>query len=172
MTKQVLSAGGAGVKLFVSGRPRTKGSLKPVHRKVGPGRCAVALTEDGRYSEPWKRAMIAGIRAQCAIGKFPGAVVVDLFFRFDRLCAPDDAMPWPTREQGEFAHGDEDKLRRNALDALTQSGLLADDSLSVGGANWKRWTRPEAGEQCGVLIRVRAADEVDLAALLVEEARP
>jgi hypothetical protein len=105
--------------------------------------------------------MIRAIRAQvgdlCIRNAFP--VVVDTYFRFERLCKPDHAMPWPTRERGEFAHGDEDKLRRNALDALTQSGLILDDSLVVGGRIGKRWVRD--GESPGVRIIVSSVPDVD-----------
>ncbi len=66
MAKQVLGGeSGARVRIEASGRPRTKGSLVPIHTKLGPGRCKVALTEDGRYAVPWKRTMIKAVRAQC-----------------------------------------------------------------------------------------------------------
>jgi Holliday junction resolvase RusA-like endonuclease len=145
----------SGVAVFCPGRPRTKGSLKPVHVKMGAGRCRVSLTESGEYATAWKQAMIAAIRAACECVRWPGSVRVDTFFRFERLCVPDQEMPWPTREKGEYAHGDEDKLRRNALDALTQSGLILDDALVIGGEVWKRWVRDE--ELPGVLIVVTPA---------------
>lgn len=97
--------------------------------------------------------MVRAIREVCQVGRYPGPVEVHTFFRFARLCEPDQTMPWPTREGGEFGHGDEDKLRRNALDALTQSGLILDDSLVVGGRPHKRWCLD--GEQPGVWIVVR-----------------
>jgi hypothetical protein len=129
----------------------------------------VSLKESGEYSVPWKREMIRAIRAACVVERFDAPVVVDTFFRFERLCVPDGSMEWPTREKGEYAHGDEDKLRRNALDALTQSGLILDDALVIGGRSWKRWVRPEAGEFCGVLIRVRPATPEDLDDILAAE---
>lgn len=152
--RQVLSEV-TGVRLFVPGRPRTKGSLKPVHIRMGAGRCRVSLTESGEYAVAWKQDMIKAIRAACVCERYAGPVRVDTFFRFEKLCVPDQELPWPTRETGEYAHGDEDKLRRNALDALTQSGLIFDDSLVTGGQNWKRWTL--AGEKAGVLIAVTPA---------------
>lgn len=153
MGKQVLGANGASVMIDVSGRPRTKGSLKPVHVKMGPGKCRVSLTESGEYATPWKRTMIAAIKAACVVDRWPGPVVVDTFFRFERLCLPDQDMPWPTRAEGTYAHGDEDKLRRNALDALTQSGLILDDALVIGGSTLKRWCADD--ERAGVTIIVR-----------------
>jgi hypothetical protein len=161
--------GGSRVVVSVAGRPRTKGSLKPVHRKLGPGRCSVSLTESGEYSKPWLQAIVRAIKAQCVAERYAGPVVVDCFFRFDRLCSTDPALDWPTREQGTYAHGDEDKLRRQVLDALTQSGLILDDSLSIGGANYKRWTWPEDGETCGVLIGVRPAMPTDIAVIRAME---
>lgn len=148
-----LAAGPVTIEAF--GRPRTKGSLKPVHIKMGPGRCRVSLTESGEYAVAWKQAMIRAVREQCVIGRYAGAVSVDCSFRFERLSKADLDLPWPTRASGEFAHGDEDKLRRNALDALTQSGLILDDALVVGGSTLKRWC--DEGEFAGVIIVVRAA---------------
>jgi Holliday junction resolvase RusA-like endonuclease len=158
---------GGGVRVSVSGRPRTKGSLVPVHVRVGPGKCRVTLRESGEYSESWKLETVRAIRAQCIVERFAGPVVVDMFSRFEKLCEPDHGMLWPTREGGTYGHGDEDKLRRNVLDALTQSGLILDDSNVVGGQSWKRWTM--GGESAGVLIKVRPAEIGDLHAILAAE---
>lgn len=178
--KQILSESG-GVRVWCPGRPRTKGSLKPTHVRLGGGRCKVGLREDGEYSVPWKHRMIKAIREQCAVGAWPGPVEVHAFFRFEPEGEPPKRFPgacpvcggkgghlasceysgrpasrdWPTGRQ----YGDEDKLRRNLLDALTQSGLLADDSLVVGGQTWKRFVRP-GEEEAGVLFMVRAVREV------------
>lgn len=155
MEKQSLADGS--VRIEVIGRPRTKGSLVPEHKKIAPGKCRVTLKESGEYSVAWKNEMIRAIRNQCTVNRYPHAVVVDTFFRFERLCLPDQAMPWPTREKGEFAHGDEDKLRRNALDALTQSGLIFDDALVIGGTTLKRFARND--EKPGVDIRVTPVND-------------
>ena len=148
--KQILSESG-GVRVWCPGRPRTKGSLKPTHARLGGGRCKVGLREDGEYSVPWKNKMIAAIREQCAVTAWPAPVEVHAFFRFERegLVRQNEGpsgelLLWPAGRQ----YGDEDKLRRNLLDALTQSGLLADDSQVVGGQTWKRFVRP--GEDAGV----------------------
>lgn len=153
------------LRIFVHGRPRTKGSLQPDHRKVAPGVCKVGLRESGRYSVPWKNEMIRSIRASgLRMRRHEADVRIDLSFRFARAIPSDDAMPWPTRMTGEWAHGDEDKLRRNALDAITQAGFVKDDCLSIGGCNFKRWTR--GVEPAGVLIVVRAATDRDLEEIL------
>lgn len=151
-----LVGGGVVARLFVPGRPRTKGSLKPVHQRVAPGKCRVSLTEDHALSTPWKKKMMAAMRP-LAVSEYGGPVEVHCFFRFAREQAvgggvwPSHASAWPTAPD----IGDEDKLRRNVLDALTQSHLLADDALVVGGMNYKRWCTP--GEEPGVLISVEAA---------------
>lgn len=139
----------------VVGRPMTKGSMRPVHVKVKPGVCRVALTESGEYSKPWKNEMIRAIRAQAEIRRDAGPVFVDTEFRFERLAASDQRMDWPTREKGTYAHGDVDKLQRNVLDALTQAGLILDDALVVGGVALKRFCNE--GEAPGVTIVVRPA---------------
>lgn len=171
-------------RLFVPGRPRTKGSLKPMHIPGKNGRgCTVGLTEDHALSTPWKNEMIKVIRCELGIkgayrmeqrGKkrvkvfvrtdaapYPEPVEVHAFFRFERDLSvamgtrghvvPSHSTPWPTDD----GIGDEDKLRRNVLDALTQSGLILDDRMVIGGGNWKRWVEP--GERSGVAILVRSA---------------
>lgn len=148
------------LQLDIPGRPRTKGSLRPVHIKLGGGRCRVSLTESGEYATAWKHTMIQAIKREQpsilpSVWPYTGAVEVHSFFRFERLTGTDAALQWPTRVSGEWSHGDEDKLRRNLLDALTQSGLLADDCLVVGGYNLKRFCEP--GEQPGVQVMVRTA---------------
>jgi Holliday junction resolvase RusA-like endonuclease len=159
--KQILGGdGGSRVVVDAAGRPRTKGSLKPIHQKLGAGRCRVSLTESGEYSDAWKRTVIAAIRAACVVSRFAGPVIVDCVFRFERLCEPDQALAWPTREQGTYAHGDVDKLTRLIFDSLTQSGLILDDSLIVGGSSFKRWALD--GETAGVQVTVHNVDSVGL----------
>lgn len=161
MSLQVLSEP-AGVRVWCPGRPRTKGSLKPVHIRMGGGRCRVSLTESGEYAVAWKEAMIAAVRAVCECSRWAEPVEVHTFFRFERLTVGErvevdresGGVVWPVRAKGEFAHGDEDKLRRNCLDALTQSGLILDDALVVGGQNWKRYCEPD--EESGVMIFVQS----------------
>jgi hypothetical protein len=151
-------------KVFVPGRSRTKGSLKPVHIKLGGGRCKVSLTEDHALATPWKKRMIQALK-MALLGRpernevYAGAVEIHCFFRFERGQAvgggvwPSHETLWPTAPD----IGDEDKLRRNVLDALTQAHVIADDALSIGGMNYKRWC--EEGEQPGVLIVVLEAPE-------------
>ena len=161
-------------KVFVEGRSRTKGSLKPVHIRMGGGRCKVSLTEDHALATPWKKRMIHALNVARASDvdrdqAYADAVEIHCFFRFERERAvgggawPSHETLWPTAPD----IGDEDKLRRNVLDALTQAHVIADDALSIGGANYKRWC--VEGEQPGVLIVVHSADAFTLDQVLVLE---
>lgn len=161
--KQILSAE-SGVRVSVTGRPRTKGSLKPTHIKLGRGQCKVGLREDGEFSVPWKRRMMAAIRSQVECARYASPVEVHSFARFEREEQTEGVVldSWPTGHQ----YGDEDKLRRNLLDALTQSALLADDALVVGGQNWKRWVSID-GEPPGIDFVVLPARS--LAEMMINE---
>lgn len=151
-------------RVFVEGRSRTKGSLKPVHIRMGAGKCKVSLTEDHALATPWKKRMMAAlVNRPAGTGEgwkpYAGAVEIHCFFRFEPEQAagggvwPSHETLWPTAPD----IGDEDKLRRNVLDALTQAHVIADDALSIGGMNYKRWCVD--GEQPGVLIVVRPAPD-------------
>lgn len=174
-----LEAGVVG-SFFVPGRARTKGSMKPQVSRGPGGKLRVHLVESGRFSEAWKLRMIKAIWEQCGItpirsGRkivgfdpepFDGAVYVDGLFLFERERSvdvtkdgevwPSHDIPYPTADD----IGDEDKLRRNLLDALTQSGLIKDDRLVVGphpslALNGKRWADDYAmspGVECSVRV--------------------
>lgn len=135
--------------MWCPGRARTKGSLKPVHFRTGAGRCTVSLTESGEYAKPWKEAMIRAIVAQSECSRYAGPVLVSLAFVFERLAGDEDAR-FPIR----IAYGDIDKLERNALDALTQSGLIKDDSLVVEATARKLFVEDSHTEP-GVWIEVQ-----------------
>lgn len=140
-------AAGMSERVWVPGRARTKGSLKPVHNRTGAGRCRVSLTEDGEYSKAWKNQMIARIREQAVCERYAGPVMVRLGFTFARLAGDADAR-FPIKHE----YGDIDKLERNVLDALTQSGLIKDDALVVHCVANKQFASP--GEEPGVWIEV------------------
>lgn len=145
------------VLVWVPGRPRTKGHMKPDHIRTGVGTCAVKLRETNPQSTAWKKIMTTVIKGSCACERYDGAVIVDSMFLFepengeDRKGVADGSRPWPT----SIRYGDRDTLERNVMDALTQSGLILDDKLVVDGRATKRWA--VAGEQAGVWIRVRPA---------------
>ena len=99
-------------------------------------RLRVHLVESGEYAVKWKKTMIREIRKQRGvlpgqpITSFEGAVEVVASFIFDEEVGvggevwPSHRTPYPTA----IDIGDLDKLLRNLLDALTQSGLIKDDS--------------------------------------------
>ncbi len=158
-------------RVFVPGHPRTKGSLKPLHVRGASGRpCKVGLTEDKATTRPWMlkivRELIQADTRLLPIEPYFEPVVMHCFFRYARgmsveLAAAD--APWPVMRD----LGDEDKLRRAVNDALTKAGVIADDSLVIGGATFKRWTL--AGEQAGVEFVVLPAPSLD-AVLSMERA--
>jgi Holliday junction resolvase RusA-like endonuclease len=126
--------------------------MKPTHVRLGGGRCKVGLREDGEYSVPWKNKMIKAIREQCEVGAWPGPVRVHAYFIFEREGYASDASGWPVAHE----YGDVDKLMRNLLDALTQSGLIKDDKLVVMLDGRKRFA--SEGEESGVMFSVMSVD--------------
>lgn len=167
-------------RLFVAGRPRTKGHLKTNHQRGAKGRPCKFWETEREELKAWMRTLGRSIQEQLGIVMHrsgpermkrvvridaqPYALPVEVhcFFRFDRALSeraaaeageawPSHASEWPTA----ISIGDEDTLRRAVLDALVKSGVIKDDSLSVGGMNYKRWCEP--GEEPGVLIMVLGA---------------
>ncbi len=167
-------------RLFVAGRPRTKGHMQPTHVRGTGGRpCHFGTAKDRPLTQTWMRILNREIQRQLGIvlgksaidgrvrrvdGGQPAAEAVEIhaFFRFEREQSmaeaaeegtvwPSHDLPWPTA----ISIGDEDTLRRAVLDALVKAGVIKDDSLSIGGMNYKRWCEP--GEQAGVLIVVQKA---------------
>lgn len=175
------SSGGQEViaRVFVAGRPRTKGHMKPTHTRGTNGMpCRFGTARDRPLTAAWMRRLNGELQRQLGVrlarlagggvrrvdGGQPvtGAVEIHCFFRFEREesqreaaeageIIPSHALPWPTT----IGIGDEDTLRRSVLDALVKAGVIKDDSLSVGGSNYKRWCEP--GEVAGVLVVVLTA---------------
>jgi Holliday junction resolvase RusA-like endonuclease len=158
------------LRLFVPGRARTKGHMTPQHIRGGRGRKCKVWLQDRDETKAWMKTLISAIRrypfAAGAPYPFEGPVELHTFFRFERTLSvakgaaagqawESHNTPWPTADD----IGDEDTLRRAIGDALTQSRVLADDDLVVGGSNYKRWCRP--GEVAGVAILVLPAPHVD-----------
>lgn len=161
-------------RVFLAGRPRTKGHIQPVHVRGTAGRpCRFGGGKDRPLTQEWMKTMGQELQRQLRIAlqrtaqgvvrldaePYAGPVEVHCFFRFDRVLSereaaetgetwPSHDVPWPTA----ISIGDEDTLRRAVLDALVKNGVIKDDSLSVGGMNYKRWCEP--GERAGVLVIV------------------
>lgn len=98
------------------------------------------MVEDHAHSEPWRKRIKAAILTQCPGVRFAGPVMVRACFSFDRLGPSAQALSWPVVNAGVNANGDLDKLIRNLLDAMQDSGLLADDCMVVGLTVLKRWS--------------------------------
>lgn len=153
-------------RAFLAGRARTKGSLDSKVTRNGRGQLKV-VQQDTEQSKAWKQSMVKQLRELLGIEvarvagavmridaePYAGPVEVHAFFRFKRTAHwPSHEIEWPTAAD----IGDEDKLRRNLLDALQQAGALADDRNVVGGTTLKRWCKP--GEEPGVEILVRTVN--------------
>lgn len=145
-----------------AGRPRTKGSLRATCTRVPAHK--VRYQEETRDSGLWRKQMakaaqMAHLRATDGIlMNYPGAVEVKATFVFQRTMSvaggpiPSHDTPYPT----DIHLGDVDKLARNLLDALTDSHVIADDSLVVSLVVHKRWTH--LGEEPGCIVEVTTVD--------------
>lgn len=120
----------------VTGRPRTKGSLKVVTPR---GRKPV-LIEDHALSKPWRVKIVKAIKAQYPdIQPTSCAVEVRVSFWFERNGPSARILPWPTLNAGVNAAGDIDKLLRNLLDALQDADVILDDCQVVEVRSVKEW---------------------------------
>jgi Holliday junction resolvase RusA-like endonuclease len=155
--------------VFVPGRPRTKGSLKPVANWATQ---QVHMEEQVGQSKAWRRHVANEVIKHIAVkdgnGKYrlrndypiTAPVIVNLLFIFSREHVQWTESPdgWPT----EIYYGDIDKLTRNVLDALTDARLYRDDSLVIEVVSRKRFA--VGSEAAGVLIqvtKVRSGDASD-----------
>jgi hypothetical protein len=147
--------------VWVAGRPRTKGSLRPVK---APGSGRVKMVEEVRQSSEWRRTIVnaavleisepaAGGR-RVLHGGWPmlGAVAVTLAFYFAPTAeALKTGLHFPITRY----YGDVDKLTRNVLDALQDAHVYGDDAHVARLTTDKRWVPEDminASE--GVLIKV------------------
>lgn len=170
------------VRMFLAGRPRTKGHIQPVHiRGRGGLPCKFGGGKDRPELQAWMKIMGRQIQEQLGVqmkrvrgadGKpktqrmdaapYLGPVEVHCFFRFEReqrsAAEAEAGEVWESHDTPwptAISIGDEDTLRRAVLDALVKSGVIADDRWSIGGNNYKRWC--EEGEEAGVLVVVKPA---------------
>lgn len=136
----------------VPGRPRTKGSLKVITPR---GRKPI-LIEDHAHSEPWRKRIKAAILAQCSPIKtiaVPFAMRATFVFAQEGPSA--QHLHWPVLNAGVNASGDLDKLLRNLLDAMQDSGLILDDCLWVSGTAAKVWASDSVAP--GAYVEVSSA---------------
>ena len=121
--------------IFVPGRPRTKGSWRPITRANGS-----VFMKPSTDEKPW--AVAVAYEAQQNTTKLvskPCAVTVDLAFTFKA----------PKKATNEFPQGDVDKLARSCLDALT--GICWDDDVQVANL----FVNKGYGDREGVRIVVK-----------------
>lgn len=116
--------------VFVSGDPAPQGSKKAFTRKEST---KVQLVEASKRVEPWRSAIVARFATLPVMCPVEGPVEVWVDFYFRRPAS--NKSRYPTSR----AIGDIDKLLRSTYDGLVMAGILADDSLIVGGWQNKRW---------------------------------
>lgn len=146
------------IKIFIPGRPRTKGSLR-AETNIGTGR--TRMVEQVAESVVWRRMVSneviknitteIGSRRRLLRG-FPLDVACEVYcdFFFPRERGDDADFPVAIR------YGDTDKLLRNVLDALKDARLYTDDRL-VQRAWGDKWFASDEvfGGVPGLALRVR-----------------
>jgi len=114
-----------GVSFHVIGTPGPQGSK----RHVGNG----IMRESSAKVAPWRQDVVAAARLALGIGvaaPLDGPLVLTITFRFPATTswkAADKARGWRWKDRTP----DLDKLLRSTGDALTTSGLIADDARIV-----------------------------------------
>lgn len=138
----------------VDGRPRTKGSLKP----ITPRGQKTRLIEDHPHSKPWRIKIAKQLRSLLPYLADPkhtphaGAVEIAVTFWFAQQGPTAKTLPFPTVNAGIYANGDIDKLERNLMDALKDARVIADDSLCVTMSSKKRWANAYAAPGIDVVV--------------------
>lgn len=132
---------------FIPGVPKPQGSkTSGVNERTGK----TFVREDNAGTKPWRKRMVEALQDERGrpLHRFDSAVWVSLRFVFLRpkSHAP-DSLPTSKRL------GDVDKLTRNVLDALTQSGVITDDKYVIK----LRDVEKVYGPNPGVHIRIGSA---------------
>ncbi len=133
------------IRIEIEGTPKPKGSLK----HIGRGR----LVEQVKGSTSWRQTIAWACRQQYKGEPLNVPVVADVEIR---VAPPKSAPKRRVTLPATCSSGDVDKLARNALDALADGGVLADDSRVVDLRIRKRHCLP--GETPGAVIEVWAAE--------------
>ena len=140
----------------IPGQPEQQGSK----RSLGPGR---PMLDDNKRLKPWRADAIAHLQeAMTAQGieQYVGPVRVSATFTYGRPASHygtgrNARVVKATAPLWKASAPDLDKLQRAVGDALTQAGVLRDDSLIVKWTAIKIW-----GEVAGVDIAVIPASSV------------
>lgn len=153
------------LQAYVTGRPRSKGSLKTYCMK--DRRHTIRAEEQVKDSGLWRKTVAAAVqrRGRELYGEdlrleIPVELRAVYFFRREDEDRPGEAYPVA------MGIGDLDKLDRNIGDALTSSGIIKDDQYIVRIVSEKRWAAQ--GSPGGVqltLLKVEQ-DAMLLAAML------
>lgn len=147
------------IEVWVGGRPRTKGSLRPVRTPGGQ----IRQVEEVKGSKAWRTTVsntvipeildevkVDGMRSRWRLREgWPNqsVVIVAARFYFDRPKSNTD--PFPTA----VTFGDTDKLLRNVLDALKDARVYADDSQVADVSGCKRFVESTAlGEGASITV--------------------
>lgn len=133
---------------FVPGLPAPQGSK----RHVGNG----VMIESSAKVKPWREAVKAAALAE-RVAHTPGPVSIALHFMFPRPkshygTGKNAHIQKPSAPTWHSVKPDLDKLIRSTLDALTDCGLIDDDSRVVQLFPSKRYTDER---QPGALITIR-----------------
>lgn len=128
MVNAAAPAAETGIRFFVAGLAKTKGSLRAMHNR-GADACRVWLIEDGGFElQQWRTFVAQG--AKKAIGQempLAGPLRVSLDFYLPR---PAKQEPAHKASSYVFTRGrnDLDKLIRLCCDAMTDAALWGDDA--------------------------------------------
>ena len=134
------------LRTYVSGRPRSKGSLKIWCTRGRDHK--VRVEEQVAESGAWRKRVAAHVQREVlrtweAMPRLEIPVELRVVYFFRREDEDHPTLPRPTA----ITVGDLDKLDRNIGDALTSSGLIKDDKYIVRIMSEKRW-----GAQAGAQI--------------------
>lgn len=143
------------IEFTVLGQPRTKGSLRPIHRKRADGNCFVSLIEQGGFELAHWRSEVAKAASKAMKHEMPIAGPIRVFLQF---YFPRPQSQQPAQRSCEYVWGnkrhDVDKLARLALDAMTDAAVWTDDSQVSELHAAKRYADDE--HPIGVQVRVEA----------------
>ena len=131
------------IAFYVNGIPAPQGSKKHVGKGV--------MVEVSKKLKPWRKAVTAAaIQANVDKIQFTGPTKIRVIFH----------MPRPKCRKHDVWHiipPDPDKLLRSTFDALTDSGIIIDDSILCAPSAEKRYETSDHGP--GALIRIWSIED-------------
>ena len=115
------------IEFTVEGRPAPKGSYSPMSRKsLRTGRTVTFLRPMSKYEHPWRKTIVKQIKKEHIIDDY-GTLEVPLLVCLEfRLKRPKSVSI--LQRLFPIVKPDIDKITRATFDALTDSGLIKDDS--------------------------------------------